>query len=124
MFVWAQADGVYTPISLEPQEAEVRSKALGRESGNVKKQLRRGGGVSGELRLFGLWELERNQSSCQQQNRHQQYRNSTICVHQLSKDYIGRDRRHSAHSGEEAQSRGPERKDKETVQTDLPESMS
>lgn len=108
---------VYTPISLEPQEAEERSKAPGRESGNVKKRLR-WGRVSGELRLFGLWEHERNQSSCQQQNRHQQYRNSTVCVHQLSKDDIGRDRRHSAHSGEEAESRGPEHTDVETVQTE------
>lgn len=116
---------VYICISLEPEEAEEGWKALGGESGNVKKQLGVGGvGVSGELRLFGLWEHESHQSSSQQQNRHQQYRYSTVSVHQLSKDNIGHDRRHSAHSGEEAESRGPEKKDVETVQTDPPESMS
>lgn len=96
---------------------------LGGESGNIKKQLG-GGGVSGELCLFGLWEHESHQSSSQQQNRHQQHRYSTVSVHQLSKDNIGRDRRHSAHSGEEAESRRPAEKDGETVQTDPPESRS
>lgn len=95
-------------------------KALGGESGKIKKQL----GRSGELRLLGLWEQESHQASSQQQNRHQQDRYSTVRVHQLSKDNIGRDRRHSAHSGEEAESRGPAKNNVETVQTDPPESMS
>lgn len=75
---------------------------------------------SGELCLLGLWEQESHQSSGQQQERHQQHRYSTIGVHQLSEDDVGRDGRHSAHPGEEAESRGPEKKD-ETVQTDPPE---
>lgn len=82
-----------------------------------------GGWGSGELGLLGLWEQESHQSSGQQQNRHQQHRYSTVGVHQLSEDNVGRDRRHSAHSGEEAESRGPEKKD-ETVQTDPPELTS
>lgn len=82
------------------------------------------GGVSGELCLFGLWEHESHQSSGQQQDWHQQHRYGTVSVHQLSKDDIGRDGRHSAHSGEEAESGGPEKKDVETVQADPPESTS
>lgn len=78
---------------------------------------------SGELCLFGLWEQQSHQSSGQQQSRHQQHRYSTVGVHQLSKDDVGRDRRHSAYSGEEAESGRPEKKD-ELVQPDPPESMS
>lgn len=84
----------------------------------MEKQLGGGEGGSGELRLFGLWEQEGHQSPSQQQNRHQQHRYSTVSVHQLSKDNVGRDRRHSAHSGEEPQSRGPEKKDVDIVQTE------
>lgn len=68
-------------------------------------------GWSGELRLFGLWEQQSHQSSGQQQNRHQQHRYSTVSVHQLSKDDVGHDRRHSAYSGEEAKCGRPEKKD-------------
>lgn len=77
----------------------------------------RGWGGSGELRLFGLWEQESDQASGQQQGRHQQHRNSTVGVHQLSKHHVGRDGRHPAHSGEEAERRGPERGQTEAIQT-------
>lgn len=64
---------------------------------------------SGELSLLGLWKQESHQSSGQQQSRHQQHRHGAVRVHQLPEGHVTHDGRHSAHSCEETESRGPER---------------
>lgn len=65
---------------------------------------------SRELCLPGLWKQKTHQSSSEQQGWHQQDGDSTVCVHQPSKDQVTHDGCHSAHACEETKSRGPERK--------------
>lgn len=62
--------------------------------------------TSGELRLLGLWQQEGHEPCGEEQERHQQNWDGAVWIHHLAEDDVASDGCHSAHSGEEAQSRG------------------
>lgn len=101
--------GVLKPLGKETQKAAGGSFHADAEGWCWRQ-------ASGELRLLGLWEQESHESCAEEQKGHQQNWHGAVCVHQLAEDDVPRDGCHSAHSREEAQSRGAGGQEGETLQ--------
>lgn len=99
---------IFKALRKETQEAAGGSFHTDTES-------RRWQQTSRELCLLGLWQQEGHESRDEEQEGHQQNWDGAVCVHQLAKDDVPRDGCHSAHSREEAQSRGAGGQEGETL---------